>query len=342
MVVKRNTKSMKKILFPLIAMLLVIILSGGCTPKEDAPIGMAIEFMDHAACAYISQDKGWFAEEGLNVTAYESYVTGMALSSALTRGDIQVAYMCLIPAVNAYANAEVPIKIVAGTHKYGYGLVVNPEKVKNVKDLEQTGMRIGCVQEGGAVDVLLHKTIDAYNLDKDKVLKNIQRMNPPKLALSVKMGQLDAAFMPEQWATMAEDCGFEMLLMSQDIWPDMQGSVLVVRESLINDSPDTVKKLVEVSQKAIDWSNKNPEDAAVVVARQMNSVGENLYPAEQIEVATKMEITPDMLLRSMERLDYTTNIDPKMVQETIDYMAELEYIKNSFKAQDILDLSFIK
>jgi hypothetical protein len=31
-----------------------------------------------------------------------------------------------------------------------------------------------------------------------------------------------------------------------------------------------------------------------------------------------------------------------MVQETIDYMAELEYIKNSFKAQDILDLSFIK
>lgn len=79
---------------------------------------MAVEFMDHAACAYISQDKGWFEEEGLNLTSYESYVTGMALASALARGDIRVAYMCLIPAINVYANAKVPIKIVAGTHKY--------------------------------------------------------------------------------------------------------------------------------------------------------------------------------------------------------------------------------
>jgi NitT/TauT family transport system substrate-binding protein len=319
-----------------------LIPVSGCTPEDDASIGMAVEFMDHAACAYIAQDKGWFEEAELNVTAYESYITGMALSSALTRGDIQVAYMCLVPAVNAYANAEVPIKIVAGTHKYGYGLVVNPDKIKNVNDLEQSGMRIGCVREGGAVDVLLHKTIDTYNLNKDNILGNIQRMNPPKLALSIKMDQLDAAFMPEQWATMAEDYGFKMLLMSQDIWPDMQGSVLVVRESLINDSPDTAKKLVEVSQKAIDWGNKYPEEAASIVAHQMNSVGRNLYPSEQIEAVTKLEITPDVLLRSMKRLDYTSDINPEMVQEIIDYIGELEYIKSSFNATDILDLRFIE
>ena len=334
---------MKKYLL-LICMILVISLVpvSGCTPEDDTSIGMAVEFMDHAACAYIGQDKGWFEEAGLDVTAYESYITGMALSSALTRGDIQVAYMCLVPAVNAYANAEVPIKIVAGTHKYGYGLVVNPEKIKNVNDLEQPGIRIGCVREGGAVDVLLRKTIDTYGLDESNILGNIQRMNPPKLALSIKLDQLDAAFMPEQWATMAEDYGFKMLLMSQDIWPDMQGSVLVVRESLINDSPDTVKKLIEVSQRAIDWGNKNPEEAATIVAHQMNSVGGNLYPSEQIEAVTKLEITPDVLLRSMERLDYTSDIDPKMVQEIIDYIGELEYIKSSFDATDILDLRFIE
>jgi NitT/TauT family transport system substrate-binding protein len=323
-------------------LLISLIPVSGCTPEDDTSIGMAVEFMDHAACAYISQDKGWFEEAGLNVTTYESYITGMALSSALTRGDIQVAYMCLIPAVNAYANAEVPIKIVTGTHKYGYGLVVNPEKIKNVNDLEQPGIRIGCVREGGAVDVLLHKTIDTYNLDEESILGNTQRMNPPKLALSMKMDRLDAAFMPEQWATMAEDYGFKMLLMSQDIWPDMQGSVLIVRENLINDSPDTVKKLVEVSQKAIDWGNNNPEDAATIVANQMNSVGGNLYPSEQIEAVTKLDITPDVLLRSMERLDYTPDIDTKMVQEIIDYIAELEYIKSGFNAKDILDLRFVE
>ena len=313
-----------------------------CAPSKTVPIGMAVEFMDHAACAYISQDKGWFEEEGLNLTSYESYVTGMTLASALARGDIQVAYMCLIPAINVYANAKVPIKIVAGTHKYGYGLVVNPEKIKSVKDLEKPGIRLGCVREGGAVDVLLHKTIDRYNLDEKKILNNIQRMNPPKQVLAIKTGQLDAAFLPEQWTTMAEDFGFKMLLMSQEVWPEIQGSVLVVKEELIRDHPEVVEKLVKVSQKATDWINQHPQEAAEIVARQLQEAGGSLFPVEIADIATKAEITPEVLLRSMNRLEYTTDINPTVVQETINYVTHLGYIKSSFKAEDILDLSFIK
>ncbi len=333
---------MKKILILLLAGLLILIPLAGCTPKEEAPIGMAVEFMDHAACAYISQDKGWFEEEGLKLTAYESYVTGMALASALARGDIQVAYICLVPAINAYANAGVPIKIVAGTHKYGYGLVVNPNKIKTVKDLEKPDIRLGCVREGGAVDVLLHRIIDKYSLDEGKILNNIQRMNPPKQVLAIKMEQLDAAFLPEQWATMAEEFGLEMMLMSQDVWPEMQGSVLVVKEDLIQEHPETVRKLVKVSQKAADWSNQHPDEAAEVVARQLQAAGGSLFPATAGEVAAKLEVTPMVLLHSMSRLEYTTDIDPWVVQETIDYLVKLGYIKSSFNAEDILDLSFLE
>ena len=313
-----------------------------CAPLKSAPLGVAVEFMDHAACAYISQDKGWFEEEGLNLIAYESYVTGMALASALARGDIQVAYMCLIPAINVYANARVPIKIIAGTHKYGYGLVVNSDKIKSIKDLEGSDIRIGCVSEGGAVDVLLHRTIDKYNLDEGKILSNIQRMNPSKQVLAIKIGQLDAAFLPEQWATMAEDIGFKMLLMSQEVWPEMQGSVLVVKDELIRDHPELVRKLVKVSQKATGWINQYPQEAAEIVARQLQEAGGNLFPVEITDIATKTEITPEVLLMSMNRLEYTTDIDPAVVQDAIDYVAQLGYIKSSFKAEDILDLSFIK
>jgi len=333
---------MKKLLVLLLAGLLALIPAGGCAPEEEAPIGVAVEFMDHAACAYIAQDKGWFEDEGLELTAYESYVTGMALVAALARGDIDVAYICLVPAINAYANGKVPLKVVAGTHKYGYGLVVNPDKVKTIADLEKPGIRLGCVREGGAVDVLLHKTIDKYNLDESKILDNIQRMNPPKQVLAIRMGQLDAAFLPEQWATMAEESGFEMMLMSQDIWPEMQGSVLVVKEDLITNRPEVVRKLVKISQKATDWGNQHPGEAAEVVARQLGAVGGSLFPVEAAEVTGQLEITPEVLLRSMDRLDYTTDIDASVVQQTIDYLAELDYIKGSFNAGDILDLRFLE
>jgi NitT/TauT family transport system substrate-binding protein len=333
---------MRKLVLLLLVGLLFLVPVGGCTQQDDEPIGMAVEFMDHAACAYIAQDMGWYEEEGLELTTYESYVTGMALAAALGRDEVGVAYICLVPAINVYANAGVPIRIVAGTHKYGYGLVVNPDKVETVSDLENPDIRIGCVREGGAVDVLMHKTIDKYGLDEAKVIDNIQRMNPPKIVLSLGLGQLDAAFLPEQWATMAEDYGFEMLLMSQDIWPEMQGSVLVVKQDLIENSPDVVARLVEVSQKATDWANENLEEAAEVMARQLGIAGSDIMPQALGDSSGSLEITAGALLRSMERLDYTLSIDPDMVQQMIDYMAELGYISASFDANEILDLSFIE
>ncbi|RLA85964.1 MAG: nitrate ABC transporter substrate-binding protein [Deltaproteobacteria bacterium] len=303
---------------------------------------MAVEFMDHAACVYIAKEKGWFEEEGVELSACESYVTGMALASALARGDIQVAYICLVPAINAYANAGVPIRVVAGTHKYGYGLVVNPKKIRSVKDLEKPGIRIGCVREGGSADVLLHKTLDKYSLNPGKILNKVQRMNPPKQVLAIKMGQLDAAFLPEQWATMAEDFGFKMLLTAKDLWPQMQGSVLVVKEELIAEHPEVVKKLVKVTQEATNWVNRHPSEAAEIMARQLSISGKKILPAKTAGIAAKLRISPQVLLRSMKRLEYTTAISPGMVQEVIDYLVQLGYIKKGFNAEGILDLRFLR
>ena len=333
---------MKKFLLLLLIGFLILVSLGEGAAQEETPLGMAVEFTDHAACAYISLDKGWFEEEGLSLTTYESYETGMALAAALARGDIQVAYMCLVPAIDVFANAKVAIKIIAGTHKYGYGLVVNPDKVKTIQDLEKPYIRLGCVREGGAVDVLLHKVIDKYNLKEEKIISNIRRMSPPKQILAIQSGQLDAAFLPEQWSTMAEEFGFRMLLMSQEVWPGMQGSVLVVKKELIKNHPDLVKKLVRVSQRASNWVNQYREEAAEVVARQLQKAGGSLFPVEDADLVSKIEITLKVLLKSMSRLEYTTDIDPVVVQEAIDYVAQLGYIKSSFKAGDILDLSFIK
>ena len=44
----------------------------------------------------------------------------------------------------------------------------------------------------------------------------------------------------------------------------------------------------------------------------------------------------------MNRLEYTTDINLAVIQDAINYVAHLSYIKNNFKAEDILDLSFIK
>lgn len=307
--------------------------------KDSFPINIAVEFTDHAASAYIAQQKGWFEEEGIKPTFF-SYVTGMSLASALGRGDIQAAYLCLLPTITAYANAKVPIKVVSGLHRHGYGLAVNPQKIKSVKDLEKPDIRIGSNQVGGPADAIIHKTIEKYNLDRDKILNKIQRMNPASQIMAIRMGKLDAFFNCEHWPAMAEEAGFKMLLTSQDIWPGMQGSVLIVKEELIKNHPDIVKKLVKVTAQSIDWIKKNPQEAASIMSRQLQIVGDKSSPSDVPEGADKLTITPEAILRSMSRIEHSTDINLAEVQKNIDFAEKHGYIKAGFPARDLLDLQY--
>jgi len=310
----REMRKIRILVLLLVAGILsVVIFATGCVQKQS-DVGMAVEFNDHAACAYVAKEKGWYKEEGINFTAYESYGTGMRLASALARGDIQVAYICLSPAILAYSRG-VPIKIVAGTHKYGYGLVVSPD-ITNVSDLE--GRTIGCVREGAPADLLLNRLIEEYNLKDVK----IRRMNPLKQVVALETERIDAAFLPEHHATVAESKGFHMLIKSQDLWRGMQGSVLVVKTDLIENDPKTVRKLVRVTQKATSWVNENPDCTSIILANVLDT-------------------KPEVINKSMSRLNYTTDIDAESVQEMIDYMVKLGYIEEGLKAGDILDTGFL-
>jgi len=305
---------MKKIGGIFLALLISFAFLGCIAPKgEGHNIGLAVEFNDHAACAYVAKEKGWYEDAGLDLTSYESYQTGLMLSAALARGDIQAAYICLSPAILA-CERGVPLKIVCGTHKYGYGLVASP-KIKSIADLE--GKTIGCVREGSPVDLLLDLIVQRYHLEDIKV----RRMNPEQGVIALTTGRLEAAFLPEHYATVAESQGYPMLIQSQELWPNMQGSVLVVKAELIDNNPEDARKLVEVTQRATDWLKDHPGEAAQIMGGVLET------PAEVIR-------------RSMDRLSYSAEVDPRAVQDTIDLMAKLGYISEDLRAEDILDLRF--
>ena len=309
--------------------------------QDNPAIGMAVEFTDHAACAHIAKNKGWFKEAGLNVTSFDNYLTGSALAAGLARGDINVAYICLIPAISAYSNGHVPLKVVAGTHKYGYGLIVDPKKITSVKDLERPDIRIGCPNEGTPLDALLHKMIEQYSLNKDSLLRKTIRMPPSKVFLALKMGRLDAGFCPEQFPTMGEALGLKVLLSAQDLWPGMQGSVLVVKEGLLNDHPEIVNRLVDVTKRGIEYIHQHPDDAARICAQELTISGGKVFPIDLEKDAADMNITPNVILKSItSRLQSSTDVDTHQVQQCIDYMAKLGSIKR-FKAEEILDMRFL-
>lgn len=335
---------MRKIKYILIFLILIVFTGCGRKEKEtEKSIRMAVEFVAHAAAPHITRAKAWFKKEGLNIVSYDNYITGMALAAALTRGDIDAAYICLIPAISAYKNGGVKIKVVCGTHKYGYGLVVNPQKVKTVKDLLKEQIKVACSREGSPLDVLMNKMIEKYHLDGEKLRNKVLRMPPPKALILLKTGQIDAAFCCEQFPSMAVQAGFKELLSAQDLWKNMQGSVLVVKDELIKKHPEIVQKLVDITKKGIEYIYKHPDESSEIVADALTVAGKTVYPIKVSKIAGKLTITPSCIKRALfSQMICSPDIDIKMVQEEIDYMYKLGYIKEKFDANEIVDLRFLK
>ena len=320
---------------------LCLILGSAVRARAGGKISMAVEFVDHAAAAHIALKKGWFKEKGLQVGSFDNYITGIALAAALSHKGIDVAYMCLCPAILAYANGHVPLKVVCGTHKGGYGCLVDPKKVRKPADLFEAGIRIGCPREGSASDVFMNRFIEVHHFNREDFLKQVRRMPPPNILMAMKLGRLDAGFLPEQFPTMGESMGFKRLCDALDVWPGMQGSGVVVREDLLEHHPDAVRDIVDVTRKGIDVINSHPGEASAIVSAALQAEGSRIFPVKMTSLLKVFQVTPKVIESSLTRhMRCDVGVDPVMVQKIIDFMARLGYIR-PFKAEAILDLRWI-
>lgn len=325
--------------------LFMAVLAGGCgqtqtstrIPEEkDSSLNVAVEYTDHAAAFYFAEGKSFFQDIGLNINDVKVYASGVGVAAAFTKGGFDVSYMCLIPAIYTYANGGVPIKIIAGTHKNGYGLVVNSEKIKELSDLENNGIKIANGPKGTSTDFLQLLLMEKENLNSEKILVNTVRMNAAKQLMALRNGKVDAVFVPEHFASVAASFpGMKMLLSSTDIWPDMQGSVLVVTEDLLKNCPEAVEKLREINEKSIELMNKNPQEAAAIVAQNLN-INQTMVKEETKSPEADLEVTPNLVAESMTRLKNTPDINIKEVQSVIDKMYALGYLTKSFDAKEIM------
>lgn len=323
----------------LLALFIIMSIIAGCQSRETAspePIKAAVEYTDHAASFYCAQGNNLFEENGIHFDRINLYASGVKVAAAFSKEGFDVGYMCLVPAIYTYANGGVPIKIIAGTHKNGYGLVVNADKIKNIKDLEKENIIISNGPKGTVTDFMQMLLMEKEKLDGKQVLAHTVRMNAAQQIMALENKQVDAAFLPEHFATLAASLpGMKMLVTSQEIWPEMQGSVIVVSEKFLKNYPEKVNTIKKINQQSIDFINSNPRQAARIISKTLN-IGEEKIKKEMGEVPVNLQITPEIVESSLSNLTNTSRIKEDEVQQVIDKMYQLGYIEKSFSAREIM------
>jgi len=273
-------------------------------------VGLGVEFNTHATPVWVALHNGVFSKYGINVGSVLKFRTGLELAAALARGDVKVGWACLGPAL-LIIDKGIPVKIVAKVHNHGYALVVNSSRIRGIEDLN--GAIIYSPGKGSPCYLLLLKIEDVYHIK----FKAIKFMSPATLLSALLSGEVYAAALSEHYASVAESKGLKVLVRSQDVWPDMPGSYLVVDNEFLKAHPELVKKLIQVTHEGVESIRHNLSYTALVDSKVL---GVSVAVAEH----------------SIRMLDWNTTLNIKEIQEYIDFMYEHGILYNRLNATDLV------
>ncbi|MBP7866108.1 MAG: aliphatic sulfonate ABC transporter substrate-binding protein [Acidobacteria bacterium] len=283
-----------------------LLLAGAACGRKDGVASGTLRVgyfanITHAQ-AIIGRAKGTFeAKTGLPV-AYKVFNAGPTEMEALLAGEIDIAYVGPNPAINAYLRAgKGALRIVAGATSGGASLVVRRELgLRAPADLK--GRTVASPELGNTQDITLRAWLKQQGFTPGTDVK-VKPVKNPEILMLFRQGSLDAAWVPEPWATrLCREAGGEILIDETSLWPGgrFTTAVLVVREDWVRQRPDVVRKFVEAHVETTRWSLDHPAEAVDVIRAGLEAVMQKPLSREILsEAFSRMKLTWDPGVASM-------------------------------------------
>jgi len=231
---------------------------------------------------------------------------GPAMIEALFAGELDLAYLGPIPAINGFGQWQGrAIRIVSGSASGGSGLVVrNGSGIETERDL--AGRSIAVPQFGGTQDVALRGYLARRGLrtyERGGSVRVLSVPNSESLTL-FKKGQLDAAMVPEPWIErLVQDAGGRLLVDERTLWPGGRyaTTVIVARRAFLDRHPDLVRRLLDAHVRITEFVAAHPADSVTLIGKQVRAVLGRALPRRIVEAGLKrVEPTVDPLPSTVE------------------------------------------
>ncbi|MFF7370539.1 aliphatic sulfonate ABC transporter substrate-binding protein [Streptomyces tricolor] len=259
------------------------------------------------ATALVGVQKGFFQKElGATTVKPAVFNAGPSEIEALNSGSIDIGWIGPSPAINGYTKSNgKSLKIIGGSASGGVKLVVNPEKIKSLKDVK--GKRIATPQLGNTQDVAFLNwaaeqgwKIDAQSGKGDvTVVRTDNKITPDAYA----SGSVDGAWVPEPTASKLVAEGAKVLLDEATLWPDEKFVItnIIVRQGFLKDHPKAVEAVLKAAVETNKWINAHPDEAKAAANKQLAADSGKALPADILDPAWKsIRFTDDPLAATLD------------------------------------------
>ncbi len=265
---------MNKKIALVLAILMLVVVVAGCGKTEPAkpaqpaqpaakaePIIIAYTPWNGYGALFIAAEKGMFKAKGLDVQIQSIEDVG-ARKQAIVAKKIQGMAASVDVSIAALGQG-VPLKFVwafdASAGADGL-LVTKASGIKSIADLK--GKEIA-YHKGSASHLYLTTLLKNAGM-KDADVKAVE-MKASEAASALMAGKVPAAVTWEPHLTKAAAAGNIILSTTKDT-PALIADVLALHEDFVKNSPDKVQALVAAMAEATEFIQKNPAEAAKIMA----------------------------------------------------------------------------
>ena len=309
---------------------------GSAARAEDRDVKFILDFISLGRHApwYVALGKGYFKEEGLNVSIMPSKGTADAIRSVVS-GIADIGFID-IPSLVASGSAGGAVKIVAVNYQKPPYCVFTLDPGANVTEPKQ----LANLEFGSSTSSFLPRIVQAFmemNGVDSKTLKvvNIDGAARVPMLAARKIPSIDQFIMSEPAIRRAVTDAKPKCLFLGDFGLDIYSNSIGTTEEYLTKNPDVVKKFVRAALRGWQYALAHPQEAAQIQLQYVKALNPDII-AEELEILKRVAITPDV-----EKNGFGTASMDKM-KRTVDFMNKnVEIAGDKLTAEQIYRPGFL-
>ena len=253
-----------------LALAAVAAMAVGSAAAEPLELKVGVATSTLHAPIFIGVEKGFFAENGLDVKTV-MYQSGVEMINGLTAGGLDVVNMASIPLM-AGVSRGMPLVLIG--HLYGdafaksyapFSIVAGPKLQAHKGDIKLlAGKKIG-LPRGSSAEGYGRNMLKQYGVaDTDVTLVN---MPPTNMIAALTNGDVDAVAVWDPWATMAVNQvkgAVRVSLGGCEACYD-PGTIITTR-SIVQSNPEMLRRYMLAFSEAQQWVRQNRDGEAIKLA----------------------------------------------------------------------------
>jgi len=211
---------------------------------------------------YVSQEKGFFKDEGLDVL-FVMFNAGATNLQALIGGDIQIMGSAFVETIGGRA-AGFDVKNFWGICNLMPFQLYSQPGFNSMK--EAKGKRFAISRFGSLTDFLTRATLNHFGINPKEVTIMQIGSTPARFAALTAKG-VDASIVWFPVTEIAKAQGFVKLLDLKEVFPEWPYETFAAKESWLNKEKATVTRFLRAYQRGVKHTLENKEDGVKAIRK---------------------------------------------------------------------------